>query len=131
MPINNQQLRRPSGDKRKLPVIDMSVIDEIRQVGSNQELLQRVLNLFAVHVPKSMAAIKKLSAEGDMGELANAAHGLKSMCCNIGARRAAALCSDIEQRAREGANFDPVPRIALLVREIEAVMRETERLKPH
>ena len=131
MPINNHQpLKRQHGDE-VLPVIDARVIDDLKGVGGTDELLQRVLTLFAVHVPKSMAAVQQFSAAGDLGELADAVHALKSMCGNIGARRAAAVCDEIEHLAREGNPFDPVSKSSALATEVEAALREAERLKTH
>ena len=125
MNINSQQ------QGSSLPVIDSSVIDELKGVGGTDELLQRVLNLFAMHVPKSMATVRRLSESGEIGELADAVHALKSMCSNIGARRAAALCNEIETLARTGRQFDPVSKASALAHEVDEALRAAESLKTH
>jgi HPt (histidine-containing phosphotransfer) domain-containing protein len=128
-PVSSVQDRASA--RERLPVIDMAVIDELRNVGGNRELLDRVLALFSAHVPKSVARVRQLSADGNLDEMADAVHALKSMCGNIGARRASALCEEIEHLVRRRCAFDRAYSTELLIREIDAVLSAAESLKSH
>ena len=111
------------------PVLDFSVIDELRSIGGNEALFQRVLDLFASRVPQAVDRVESLRDTSDLASLADAAHALKSMCANIGARRATAACHDLEHSARTGEAFDAGEKIGTIAAEMLSVMTEIERLR--
>lgn len=131
MPTDIHRMPRTSLTLDKLPVIDMSVIEELREVGNNEELLQRVLMLFAKHVPQALDAVSELAERGEMDAFADTVHGLKSMCANIGARRASAICEELERTVRLGVSFDLAEGTSKLLGEVREALRAAELLKRH
>ena len=116
-------------EERADDVIDMTVIDEIRRIGGSDALFHRVLDLFTSRVPQACDKINALVPGNDLIELADAAHALKSMCANIGARRAVAACHEMEAAARNGADIDAPALAAAIGREVSLVLREVQRLR--
>jgi HPt (histidine-containing phosphotransfer) domain-containing protein len=49
-----------------------------------------------------VTAIEQAVISGDPQHLAEAAHGLKGICANMGANNLAALCLDLEHMGRSG-----------------------------
>ena len=78
--------------------LDPAVLDQLRQLEANGQtgFAARVLGLYAEHAPQAVTQIRAATQAGDAGECARAAHALKSMSYNIGARPIAALAAEIE-----------------------------------
>jgi HPt (histidine-containing phosphotransfer) domain-containing protein len=112
-----------------LPVLDRSVIADIRAIGGNDDLFRRILDLFVSKAPQAIAKVESLRDSSDLANLANAAHALKSLCANIGARRATAACDQLEHAARNGDSFEAGEKIGAIAAEMFAVMIEVERLR--
>ena len=94
-------------------VIDESVLREIMRMQSGEtRLVDRALALFAEHSKPGVLKIIR-AAEGDeFSELKKAAHALKSMSLNIGARELAAVCEEIERCASDNKRPDEqMPRL--------------------
>ncbi len=51
------------------------------------------------------------------------------MCANIGAKRAASACNDLELAARTGGDFDASSHMAIILHEIRVAMAQVERLR--
>ena len=111
------------------PVIDDLVIAELRKIGGSDALYRRVLDLFAGRVPEALKTAETLSLGGDRIALADAVHALKSMCANIGARRAMEACHDLEKAARTGADLEAGPRMTAIQRETRFALNEVEKLR--
>ena len=111
------------------PVLDQSVIDDLKQIGGSDALFRRVLDLFAARVPQAVDKVASLAATADLGAMADAAHALKSMCTNVGAVRATAACHDLEHAARTGQVFDAGEKIGIIAAEMRAVVAAIERLR--
>ena len=91
-------------------LLDPQVTDDLRRMaaGGRAEFVDRVLNLYRRHAPE---AVKRLAeAAEDPAEAARAAHALKSMSLNVGARAVAELASRIEADGRA----EVVDRAAIL-----------------
>ena len=111
------------------PVLDEPVLDELRTIGGSNNLFKRVLDLFAGRMPQAVDTAEMLSHGQDMTALADAVHALKSMCANIGAKRAASACNDLELAARTGGVFDAASHMAIILHEISVAMAQVERLR--
>jgi len=74
------------------PLLDQSVIDGIREIdGSGDELLTRVVGLYLEHAPRAFVWLEGLVQSGAApGDCASAAHALKSLSRNAGAKLAKA-----------------------------------------
>jgi HPt (histidine-containing phosphotransfer) domain-containing protein len=111
------------------PVLDEAVIAELRQIGGGEALFLRVLDLFASRVPQAMDKVEAMGEAPDRLALADAVHALKSMCANIGARRAVAACHELEHAARTGQAFDAGASIGRIAAEMRLVMAEVAHLR--
>jgi signal transduction histidine kinase/CheY-like chemotaxis protein/HPt (histidine-containing phosphotransfer) domain-containing protein len=89
-------------------LLDRSNLDELRQISGDKasEIVGRIARLYAEHAPAGMAGIETAFEAADLSALAKAAHGLKSMSLNIGARRVGATCAMIETVARAENGVD-------------------------
>jgi HPt (histidine-containing phosphotransfer) domain-containing protein len=110
-------------------ILDPEVVAELRNIGGSDALFRRVLDIFARKVPGAVEELEAVTRAGDLKAMADAAHALKSMCANIGAKRALAACHELEHAARTGADFDPGEKMAAIAREIGFVAREVEELR--
>jgi HPt (histidine-containing phosphotransfer) domain-containing protein len=113
----------------ELPVIDAGAIEVLKSIGGNEALFQRVVSLFLKNVPESLHRIKALQYGGDDLDLADAAHALKSICISIGAKRAQYACHELELLLRTAQPFDMVDKVAAIAREVEAALKEAEKLR--
>lgn len=109
------------------PVLDRAVIAGLAELGNGQAVLRKVLRLFLAHAPEAVAAIRRTVATAEPVALADAVHGLKSMCANIGAKRTAAACHALETLARTGGSWtaDHIERIGC---EVDAAIAELRSL---
>ncbi|MEM6415856.1 MAG: ATP-binding protein [Pseudomonadota bacterium] len=88
-------------------VFDISVLKQLgeMQAGSS-DIVERAINLFEEHSKTAILRIAQATQKGEPSEIASAAHALKSMSLNIGARPLAQACSNLENAARKGGNTD-------------------------
>ncbi|HEX8570111.1 MAG TPA: EAL domain-containing protein [Caulobacteraceae bacterium] len=66
------------------------------------DFVDKIHRLYATNAPDSLAGVQQAAKAGDGEGLARAAHALKSMSYNIGAKKVARLCSALEARGRAG-----------------------------
>jgi HPt (histidine-containing phosphotransfer) domain-containing protein len=80
--------------------IDAEPLEKIRLAGGD-ELAQKIQQLFLLHGPKRIATARDAAATGDADALERSMHALKSSAAQLGAMRLAAICRDLEDRARQ------------------------------
>ena len=85
-------------------ILDRTVIETLRELGGDEEpeLFEELVTMFLDDTPGRLEALLQALEEGDAHALERTAHGLKSSCGNLGARRLAALCFEIESAGRAG-----------------------------
>ena len=84
-------------------VLDRARVDSFLEIGrSYAGFFEGLLQTFRDDVPLRLDALRAAIARGDAGELADAAHALKSSTGNVGARRMHLLAAQLERDAREG-----------------------------
>ncbi|MCK5746116.1 MAG: Hpt domain-containing protein, partial [Oricola sp.] len=109
-------------------VFDRKVLAQIAAMqAGGVNLPLRALAMFDEH---SRTAIKSLAATlktGDNEAIASAAHALKSMSVNVGARSLGAACADIERQARAGASK---AALSTCCKAAAAAFRETHAALP-
>jgi len=83
-------------------LMDAGVAAELTrmEVAGKGDFVRRVKSLYLDHAPQALEAIAQAAASGDLAAVATAAHALKSMSLNIGARAIADLSADLEAKAR-------------------------------
>lgn len=85
-------------------VLDQTVLEALRELGGEDEpeLFEELVTMFLDDTPARLAEIMQAFENGDAHGLERSAHALKSSCGNLGAKRLAKLCFDIESAGRAG-----------------------------
>ena len=85
------------------PIIDRSVLDELRALGSpGDDLLAEVIGVFLAEGPGQVRSVNDALASRDAAAIQRAAHRLKGSALGLGARQLAALVGEVELAARAG-----------------------------
>jgi two-component system sensor histidine kinase BarA len=94
----------------EVPVIDQSVIDGIREIDtSSDKLLTRIVELYLEHAPRALTRLEGLAQSGAApGDCASAAHALKSLSRNAGAKLVGDLAGAMELRCETSGSL-PTP----------------------
>jgi HPt (histidine-containing phosphotransfer) domain-containing protein len=107
-------------------LIDTGVVAELKSIGGNGALFNRVTALFMKNVPVALRELKELAIQKDVAGLAESVHALKSMCASLGAKKAANTCNELEVLARTGKEFNAPEMVGVIVHQAHASM---ERLR--
>ncbi len=108
--------------------LDQRVVDSLKELGGDDEpeLFGEIVAIFLGQTPGRLEELERAARDGDMRTIERIAHGLKSSCGNLGARRLAALCDGLE-RAGRGQDVDAartlVRRSAEEYRAVSAALR--------
>ena len=86
------------------PLIDEDVAAQLLAMAAagRTEFVDRVYGLYRDNAPESVAKLAEAVTAADAEAAAKAAHALKSMSYNVGARIVARMAGDMEASAREG-----------------------------
>jgi two-component system sensor histidine kinase BarA len=84
-------------------LLDANVLRELEEMAgpAGVGFMRRVFGLYVDHVPRIRAELTTAVETGEAESVARAAHALKSMSHNIGARQVAVAAEAIERHARE------------------------------
>ncbi len=110
----------PDGD-----LLDAEVLDGLLGLGDGA-FLDRVLDLYRAQGPVALATLRSALAVSDQPAIARAAHSLKSMSANIGARALVARLRAIEDAARNAACAEPQEACDGLETLLAATIRDLE-----
>jgi EAL domain-containing protein (putative c-di-GMP-specific phosphodiesterase class I)/signal transduction histidine kinase/DNA-binding NarL/FixJ family response regulator/HPt (histidine-containing phosphotransfer) domain-containing protein len=93
----------PGASAASPDLIDPVIAAELAQMADSgrADFVARVTRLYREHAPVAVRTMVEAAAAGDRAETARAAHALKSMSGNIGARAVADMAGRIEAAARE------------------------------
>jgi signal transduction histidine kinase/CheY-like chemotaxis protein/ligand-binding sensor domain-containing protein/HPt (histidine-containing phosphotransfer) domain-containing protein len=82
---------------------DPTCIDQLWQLQAKtgQELVLPILEHFRAEAPRRLAELRLALAARDNLKIAFAAHAFKASCAQLGARRLAKICEDLEIRGRK------------------------------
>jgi two-component system sensor histidine kinase BarA len=111
-------------------LLDASVLRELEEMAgpAGVGFMRRVFGLYLENVPRIRAELASAVGDGEADALARAAHALKSMSHNIGARKVAAAAEAIERHARE-SDVPAADQMETLVRLLDATLASvSERL---
>jgi CheY-like chemotaxis protein len=95
----------------RLPVLDIEQVQSIRGLGKPQ-LFERMCDMLYAMSKEAFGRLDAAIADGNLEEVAAAAHAFKSPVNNLGGRRLADLLERCEVAAREGADIASVRRSA-------------------
>ncbi len=96
--LGDQEIETPSP-------IDSSRLQEWQELGGT-EFVSRMAEQFVTDATNCTQAITQALDQQDVNELAEAAHGLKGICANIGATQLHQIAINIEQALRAGEKVD-------------------------
>ncbi|CAN5478643.1 hypothetical protein BH11BAC2_BH11BAC2_23140 [soil metagenome] len=104
-------------------LLDLDAINRLQDIGKNTDpgFLQQVMDMFMKQAPEGIEKMQDAYERGDFTVLWQSAHKLKGTSLNIGARKLAAICREIENR---GKNFETV-KMEPFVLQLEPVYKET------
>jgi signal transduction histidine kinase/CheY-like chemotaxis protein len=95
----------------RLPVLDLDQVNSIRGLGKPM-IFERLCEMLFASSKDAFSRLDQAIADGNLDEVAAAAHALKSPVNNLGGRRLADLLDRCETSAREGADIAVVRRSA-------------------
>jgi HPt (histidine-containing phosphotransfer) domain-containing protein len=113
-------LEAPAADTApisRLPVLDLEQVQAIRGLGKPL-VFERLCEMLSSSSTDAFARLDTALADGNLEEVAAAAHAFRSPVSNLGGRRLADLLERCETAALEGAD-------------LAAVRRTATGLKPH
>ncbi len=90
---------RPSGRQDVLDADAIGELERLRSLGK-ADFVRKVVALYVEHAPAAVERLAQAAASGSADECAKAAHALKSMSYNIGAKLVAELALALETSAR-------------------------------
>jgi HPt (histidine-containing phosphotransfer) domain-containing protein len=113
-------------------ILDDEVVGGLLALGPG--LLGDVVALWAEQLPLALSQIDAQRSGRDAPGLAAAAHGLRGSSANVGARRLARACADLEENARAGTApellQDQIRTIAAEAETAREALQETVRNMP-
>ncbi len=104
--------------------LDPSVFGVLRSIG-DAAFLDEVIGLFNADADARLSRLREAVAAGDAAGVSADGHALKGAAGNIGARRVAALASQLEQQALTGSlegAADAVELLASAIAEADAAL---------
>ncbi|WP_188074175.1 hybrid sensor histidine kinase/response regulator [Xanthomonas translucens] len=99
-----------------LPVLDIAVLDELRELAGNATTAQ-IVELFLGDAPQLIQRMEQASAIPQLDPLRDAAHTLKSSAANVGALALSAAAARIEAGVRAHQLERPAVAVALVIAE--------------
>ncbi len=112
---------------------DPKVLRELQGMQSgSQDLVARALDLFREHSKEGMLRLARAAKARDGKEIGSAAHALKSMALNVGARRLGDACAQVERQSADfvalsGLLRDVRREYAAAIEELPKVRRDFAR----
>jgi signal transduction histidine kinase/DNA-binding NarL/FixJ family response regulator len=94
----------------------------------DRQRVAHILHNFASRLPDTLDRMDRAAAAGDGRNLARIAHSLKGSSATLGAARFAALCADVENRARQRPPMPPETLLRELHDQAAEVGETMERL---
>ncbi len=90
-----------SGPQEEQDPLDRAVVESLRELGGD-EMLSELTEVFLEDTSSGLAALKEASETGDAEAIERVAHTLKGSAGNMGAKRMAAICSELQDAGESG-----------------------------
>jgi HPt (histidine-containing phosphotransfer) domain-containing protein len=97
------------------------VLRDLEEISADTGFLQRIYTLYLDHAPRVRAELARAVEIRDADAAMHAAHALKSMSHNVGARKVAAAAEAIERHAFE-AGMPATDDLEALMRLLDATL---------
>ena len=111
---------RPASSDAVRASLDAAALEQLRELGGDDFVVE-VIDTFLVDAPDLLSTIRRSLEHGDANELRRAAHTLKSNGATFGADDFAALCRELEERAKNGDVADATELTDRLEREYRSL----------
>ncbi|HZW13066.1 MAG TPA: response regulator [Noviherbaspirillum sp.] len=108
---------------------DCDEVETVRQMFGKD--FAELAALYQSDSPPRLAALRQAHADGDTFQLAKVVHALGGSSMSIGATGLAAMCSALEQRAKNGMPDDALQRLAAIEAEYARIVRKLQELLAH
>jgi HPt (histidine-containing phosphotransfer) domain-containing protein len=112
--------------------LDPTMLDSFRslRVPGQPDPVAELVDLFLEDLPNRLAALRSAVTEGNLPAVKSASHTLKGSASNVGGRRLAALCADLEVLAGSGTTdlSQPLQTVEAASRELQTAL-ESEKLR--
>lgn len=110
-------------DARDEAALDSTILANLRnlEATSGKMILAMLAALFSQTTPLRLASLRAAIAASEVKIVNQEAHTLKGSCLNLGARRMARLCSDLEAQGQAGDLTGAASRLTLIEAEFEHV----------
>ena len=97
-----------SSDTGADDLLDPAVTRELAAMAAEgkNDFVEKIRGLYRANAPQSLALARGAFEAGDSDGVARAAHALKSMSFNVGAKKVAALCTTLEAEGRAGQTIN-------------------------
>jgi two-component system sensor histidine kinase BarA len=117
-PTSTSAATRSAAEKPKAPAparafgkFDPRTLEELASMqAGGGDFVARSLGLFRTHSKEAMVRLARASRSRDGKEIAGAAHALKSMSFNVGARALGEACANVERQATDIAGLPELLR---------------------
>ncbi len=106
------------------PLLDATVFEQFQALGKagGTDVVQRIVNSYLQETPQHMQAM--VAANDNAEQLYKAAHALKSSSFNVGAKRLAQLCKQLEALGRNGNCSD----VTAMLIELQQIYQDTTQV---
>jgi PAS domain S-box-containing protein len=114
-----QVIRRWVRRRKELESIDHKFLDslEVLQIKGEPDIVRELIDCFDKTGKDKISSIDIGIADGNLDQVHRAAHHLKSTCHNVGARKLADLCSQLEAASERGEETDALLELFAKLRE--------------
>jgi len=110
----------PEGDQPPSPPgdsvepLDQGVLERIRALETDEtsDILKSVVEIYFHETPLLLRALREAAEAGNSTGLKGTAHSLKSSSANLGAKKLANLCEELERAAKTGDVSDALRRVS-------------------
>ena len=109
--------------------IDLSVLSGLRnlQVEGKPDVMEKIVRVYLSSSEPFFEKLKKAAVSGDLEELQNIAHSLKSSSANVGAIKLSKMCKDLEMACRNKALEKMTDRVEMIAAEFFQVKHDLNR----
>jgi two-component system sensor histidine kinase BarA len=103
-----EETETPPAAAAQSAAFDEQTLRSLAEMGSaSSDIVARALKLFEEHSKPAAQRLAKAMRAGDAKEIKSAAHALKGMSFNVGAKKLGGVCAQIEGAAAAGAGNYP------------------------
>ena len=104
VPIDKENIIIPPTEseekKKEKSLLDPQIIESLKELDENDNFFQNLVTSFLGNAAKAVLEIKKIAEEKNYEALVQSSHKLKGSSANLGAKKLAEICKEIELKAK-------------------------------